>query len=151
MTTAVGARNSQTFALVVKGHTKPKLRASQMTAVVVYAPPSSHLVRDGQMFAMVPYEIGKYTVPRTSDYYALVVYGTGVPEESRTRAWTFTLDGHTFYVLDLGPEGTFLYDVVTQQWCEFITDGYGGWNMKAGTMWQEGRIIACDSLYDFAW
>jgi hypothetical protein len=26
---------------------------------------------------------------------------------SRKRAWSFTLDGHTFYVLDLGQEGTF--------------------------------------------
>jgi hypothetical protein len=51
------------------------------------------------------------------------------------RARSFTLDGHTFYVLDLGPEGTWLWDQVTGQWCTFETDGYGKWSFANGTMW----------------
>lgn len=150
MATAVGARSSQTYALAVVAK-KPAARTGQFSAMVVYAPPSAHLVRDGQMFGLVPYEIGKFTVPRTSQYYALVVYATGVPDQSRSRAWTFTLDGHTFYVLDLGPEGTFLYDVVTKQWCKFVTDGFPGWNFTAGTMWGQSRIVGGDTLYDVVW
>lgn len=51
------------------------------------------------------------------------------------RAWTYTLDGHTFYVLDLGTEGTFVYDLTTGQWAKFITDGYTRWNVQNGVMW----------------
>lgn len=64
---------------------------------------------------------------------------------SDLRAWTFTLDGHTFYVLDLGAEGTFAYDTTTQQWARFITEGYSGrWDVTNGIMWGKERIIGGD-------
>lgn len=87
----------------------------------------------------------------TSQMALMVVYQTGVPGQSRTRAWTFTLDGHTFYVLNLGPEGTFLYDATTQQWCEFATAGYVGWNMAAGGEWGDrvvGGSVVDGTLYE---
>jgi len=67
------------------------------------------------------------------------VYGA----QKRTRAWTFTLDGHTFYVLDLYTEGTFVFDTVSNRWAKFSTQGYGAWNMHQGTMWGK-RIVAGD-------
>jgi hypothetical protein len=76
---------------------------------------------------------------RTSQVSELVVYG----DCERTPAWTFELDGHIFYVLNLGDEGTFLYDKTSGGWCEFATLGSCGWNMHRGIMWN-GRIIAAD-------
>jgi len=69
---------------------------------------------------------------------------------SRQRAWTFTHDGHTFYVLDLGSEGNWLYDVTTGQWCEFITSGFANWDMVAGVMWDK-RIVAGDRTTNDVW
>ena len=69
---------------------------------------------------------------------------------SRKRAWTFTLDGHTFYVLDMGQEGTFLWDKTTNQWTQFITKGYVGWNFANGCMWGQ-RVIAGDMLTTDIW
>lgn len=69
---------------------------------------------------------------------------------SRKRAWTFTLDGHTFYVLDLGQEGTFVWDKTTKQWAQFITQGYTAWNFCNGCMWGQ-RIIAGDQLTTDIW
>lgn len=116
--------------------------------MVVYAPPSSKLTRTSQLAGLTPYEIGKYTVPRTSQLAALVVYSTAVPSQKRSRAWTFVLDGHTFYVLDLGPEGTFCYDQVTNQWCNFSTQGFAPqWNFVNGAMWGN-RIVGGDMLSD---
>lgn len=54
---------------------------------------------------------------------------------SYQRAWTFSIDGHTFYVLDLGTEGTFIFDTITSQWAKFLTAGYGRWNVQNGVMW----------------
>lgn len=72
------------------------------------------------------------------------------PATSRKRAWSYTLDGHTFYVLDLGRQGTFLYDTITSQWCQFITTGYNNWNFANGCMWGQ-RIVAGDLLTTDMW
>lgn len=67
------------------------------------------------------------------------------------RAWTYTLDGHTFYVLDLGAEGTFVYDIVTQHWAKFITTSTAPlWNMSVGTMWND-RVVAGDRTTGDVW
>lgn len=62
---------------------------------------------------------------------------------SRKRAWSFELDGHTFYVMDLGQQGTFIYDQSTGQWAQFVTQGYTAWNFANGCMWGQ-RIVAGD-------
>lgn len=81
----------------------------------------------------------------------LVVYQTGVANQTRQPAWRFVIDGHTFYVLDLGPEGTWAYDRATGEWCHLYTQGFNGqWNFANGTMWGD-RIIAGDLLHNIAW
>ncbi len=74
----------------------------------------------------------------------------GAPAASRKRAWSYVLDGHTFYVLDLGAQGTWLYDITTDQWCQFITQGYIAWNFANGCMWGQ-RIVAGDLLTTDVW
>lgn len=69
---------------------------------------------------------------------------------SKIRAWTYTLDQHTFYVLDLTDEGTFLYDVSTQQWTKFITAGFGQWNVQVGCMWGK-RVVGGDLSTTDVW
>lgn len=69
---------------------------------------------------------------------------------SRKRAWSFTLDGHTFYVLDMGQQGCFVYDNTTGQWCKFVTQGYVSWNFANGCMWGQ-RIVAGDMLSTDVW
>lgn len=75
----------------------------------------------------------------------------GAPAMSRRRAWSFARDGHVFYVLDLGGQGTFLYDVSTAQWSKFITTGFNGWNLTNGTMWGTQRIVGGDYLNTNLW
>lgn len=151
MTTAVGARSSQVYALFPRSAGQPPACVTQLAAMVVYTPPQTRFTRTSQLAAMLPYEIGKFTVPRTSQLFGLIVYATGVPSPKRSRAWTFVLDGHTFYVLDLGTEGTFLYDTVTNQWCNFSTQGFEPqWNFQNGCMWGN-RIIGADLLTNDIW
>lgn len=81
--------------------------------------------------------------PNPEPAYAEAVY-------SRKRAWSFVLDGHTFYVLDLGSQGTWAYDKSTNQWAQFITKGYAQWNFANGCMWGQ-RIVAGDMLTTDVW
>lgn len=77
-----------------------------------------------------------------------VVYQTGFEDVPRRRAWTFSFDGHDFYCLDLGEDGTLVYDLTSQEWTVFDTAGYGGhFNFKTGLYWKTGkRIVGGDAL-----
>lgn len=79
---------------------------------------------------------------------AQAVYTIGIQDVPRRLAWTYTLDGHYFYCLDLGEDGTHVYDLTTQQWTEFDTVGYSGhFNFKNGIWWKTGqRIVGGDIL-----
>ncbi len=72
------------------------------------------------------------------------------PASSRKRAWSFVLDGHTCYVLDLGQQGTWIYDRDTSQWAQFITSGYAQWNFASGCMWGQ-RVVAGDLITTDVW
>jgi hypothetical protein len=52
--------------------------------------------------------------------------------------------------MDMGAQGTFVYDQTTNQWCKFITQGYTAWNFANGTMWGN-RIVAGDLLTTDLW
>jgi len=140
----------QLYALVV--HTPAKTRLSQQAALVPWISDAQRS-RISTAAALVVYASQPNNLPRSAQESALVVWGSTPPgAENRTRAWTFVMDGHLFYVLDLGQEGTFLYDMDTGQWAQFRTQGYLGWNMRAGTVWQEpNRIVAGDTLYGMVW
>lgn len=126
-------------------------KASQIAVLVAYAPPPAQYARVPQIAALIAKEGAPDVEARVSQLAVLIAYATGVPNQSRQRCWTFTLDGHQVYVLDLGPEGTYCYDRTTKQWCKFITDGQPGWNMKNGTMWGTSRIVGGDAINGFVW
>lgn len=169
MTSALRARSDQQAALVVYDG-GPAVRASQVQALVPFQFNSrearyadaaalvpyttqARIVRESVNVALVVYAANPYNIPEDTQEYALVVWGTTPPgDENRSRAWCFTLDGHLFYVLDLGQEGTYLYDMSTGQWCQFRTEGFLGWNMRVGTTWQApNRVVAGDTLYGYVW
>lgn len=133
--------------------TSPKLRVSQVSAQIVYVPTPSRYVHLSEIYGLVPYtRKARRSDPRLSEIYGAVVFGTGLPDSDRSRAWTFVLDGHTFYVLDLGTEGTYLYDIDTQEWCQFVTDAHNGWNLKNGFRWGTvGRILGGDETSGRVW
>src|SRR5690606_29567920 len=101
----VPAAVDQVAALVVYQGSAPPVRASQVAMILAYMPEQARAVRADQVYALVPYKIqDAFNRPRASLVYELVVWGSGNPSDARSRAWTFVLDGHTFYVLDLGAE-----------------------------------------------
>lgn len=87
---------------------------------------------------------------RVSETAVLVAYKTGVGGLVRSRAWTFSLDGHAFYVLNLSEEGTFVFDDRTREWSQFQTGGYGVWNMIQGFEWGL-YVVGGDAIYPKVW
>ncbi len=59
----------------------------------------------------------------------------GRVQDPRVRAWTFTLDGHDFYVLRLGDTETLVYDVYSEQWYVWGSDTGNLWRAYNGTNW----------------
>lgn len=151
------SRASQMAALVPragKGDIAPGAKVSDFVSLVAYAPKAARSARDSQMLGLVPYAIGasQQKIPRVSQFLHLVIWGSDIPSASRARAWAFVLDGHPMYVLDLGDEGTFIYDLATKEWSNFVTEGHVGWNMRNGTVWGDtNRIVGADAVFPYVW
>jgi hypothetical protein len=146
-------RTSQLAAMLTLGLAARFAAVDAIAALVPYAETAAAVSMTSAIAALVPYATGIHSLPAASAIAELAVWGTAPPgSEARTRAWAFVFDGHPCYVLDLGEEGTFIYDTSTSGWAKFSTDGYVGWNMRIGTTWTEGnRIIGGDTFSANAW
>jgi len=65
-------------------------------------------------------------------------------------AWTFALDGHAFYALSIGGQGTFCYDVSTGQWPERQSYGSTTWRAQVGVN-VGAQIYAGDAEEGILW
>lgn len=67
----------------------------------------------------------------------LLVAARGRISDPNVRAWTFTLDGHDFYVLKLGTTETLIFDTHSEQWSVWGSDDSDLWRAYHGTNWTE--------------
>jgi len=79
----------------------------------------------------------------------------GIDERLRLRtgppsAWTFSYDGHLFYVLAIPGQGTFAFDIASQTWSQFQTTGQVGWRPQVGCQTSTGWICG-DSQTGAIW
>lgn len=72
----------------------------------------------------------------------LIIIYRGRIDDPSVRAWTFTLDGHDFYVLRLGNEETLIYDMLSEQWSVWATGDTGYWSVYTGANWFGGNNFA---------
>lgn len=72
----------------------------------------------------------------------ILVAARGRVANPRVRAWTFTLDGHDFYVLRLGDGETLVYDVSTEQWVDWDSGDHPFWRPNTGMSWIGGQALA---------
>lgn len=153
--------------VVTTGAAGQTSRASDAVLQAVVTSTAAHMVAASSTVQMVTYAVSRYVLSASSvlqmvmgganvgsERYAAArsviqpVYTTGIQDIPRRLAWTYTLDGHYFYCLDLGADGTHVYDLSTQQWTVFDTVGYGGhFNFKNGILWKTGkRVVGGDIL-----
>ena len=65
----------------------------------------------------------------------ILVAARGRIDNRRLRAWTFSLDGHDFYVLRLGETETLVYDLTTGTWSNWASPNKDTWRANIGGNW----------------
>lgn len=73
---------------------------------------------------------------------AVLVLWKGRTQNPKLRAWTFSLDGHDFYVLRLGMTTTLVYDLYAQEWVEWDAFLENYWPVNIGINWLGATGIA---------
>lgn len=145
---AEGGRLSSAALLAATSSLNAAPRVSGLTLLAAYKTAKIALARATQERLLVAYVSEPQA--RVTQARMMVAYKTGVGGLVRSRAWTFVLDGHVFYVLNLSDEGTFAYDVATGQWSQFSTGGYGVWNMLRGLVWG-AYVLGADAIAPKVW
>lgn len=151
MTTSYKGRTSQlAMLLAAPPGAQVAAKVTQVVLLIAAAPPESERAQVSQAAMLIASTAEGKVEANVTQVVMLVAKLTGIADPARSRAWAFTLDGHEFYVLNLGAQGTFLWDTVTSQWCKFVTNGYGQWNFTNGCQWGN-RVVGGDLLTDQVW
>jgi len=66
----------------------------------------------------------------------------GRPDNSTLRVWTYSLDGHDYYVLRLGDSLTLIYDTYSEQWMDWQSGDLTFWRANYGINWVGGEALA---------
>ena len=79
----------------------------------------------------------------TSAFVRAIVRGK--IENPRVRSWSYTLDGHDFYILKLGTEDkTLVLDLSTGQWSQWSSGDLPRWRASIGLNWRASKRIAAN-------
>lgn len=123
---------------LVGGTSLTPLRVGQVQALTAFRLPAPG-IRVGQGIVTIA---GKSDIDlRVSQATAMVAW-RGRIENRKLRAWTFSLDGHDFYVLRLGDAGTLVYDTYSEQWMDWDSAALGYWRLQCGTNWFGALALA---------
>ncbi len=73
------------------------------------------------------------TAKVTQAYVLAIVRGRVA--DPKVRVWTYTLDGHDYYVVPLGDVETIVYDTYSEQWADWGNADTALWAGKTGINW----------------
>jgi len=82
------------------------------------------------------------SAPMSVSQMDVILILRGRRDNPRVRTWTFTLDGHDFYVLRLGNDETLVYDTLSEQWYNWGTGNEKWWRAESGVNWIGGNAFA---------
>lgn len=130
---------SQAYVFSVTGGATAGIEISQaFTFAVTNFPTES--VNTSQGFVQVVTEGATQDI-EVSQAFVMVV-ARGRIENPAVRAWTFTIDGHDFYVIRLGTQETLVYDFFAEQWYVYGSDESDLWRAYTGINWQGGNVLS---------
>lgn len=153
-------RASQSSTQAVTSGASPEIRASQAYTTAVANFPTEEVRAASAQTKVVT--AGATPDLRVSQGYVTVV-ARGRVEDRRLRAWTFSMDGHDFYVLQAGEEDTLVCDLTTGQWADWESANRNIWRAGNGGNWtgastsilqgndQNANIIAGDDTFGQIW
>lgn len=124
---------SQTDTGVVSQSASSPVKVSNFSITAVYNVPADD-VHASQLDTV--YVTASPPVPAEVSQFDVVVVYRGRIDDPRLIAWTFTLDGHDYYVLRLGTRETLVYDTFSEQWYVWGTGDKDLWRAYCGTNWR---------------
>ena len=139
----------------------PQVRTSQAFVNVVASGDPTPEARVSQAFANV---VVGGAAPQSSVAQAFVnVVALGETGSRRVRAFSFSLDGHDFYVLHLGRFDTLVFDLSTGQWFDWRSTDRNLWRAVHGINWigigagsldiadHNANVVAGDDEFGLLW
>lgn len=137
------------------------LRLHDINAVAVGGQIAPYVFVHESNAVFVGTDEGKATVLRVHDQNVVVVGATGVFPEGplAVDVFPYDIDGHVFYGLHIRGRGTFVYDLMTEQWTEWRTADFPFWNAQFHVKWRENyyastkfenqiNLISPNSIFD---
>lgn len=134
----------------------PGLDAEIAGAIVGYNKPSKNLKAQSILANVVAAQNADVTTTQAG----LMAVVRGRTADPAVRAWTFSLDGHDFYVLRLGDDATLIYDTYAKKWTEWSSGGLPFWRARCGVNWLGAKmleseygssIVAGDDTFGVLW
>lgn len=130
-------RSTQTEALVAYNIPSPLTKLTGALTLTAITYPSTLRSTEGEVKVAAVYNLNT----RLTQGVVLVAILQGA-EERQLRAWSFKQDDHEFYVLQASL-ATYVYDKLTEQWCQWKSPNSGYWQAIDGVDWN-GINVACD-------
>lgn len=137
MAIAVGVQASEGREVVV-AKTAAVINASQVSFMEVYNKPSMSIQASQAEEIVV---VKETTTLSVSEAQTMVVV-RGHVANPYVRVFTFTLDEHDMFVVQLGDVETLVYDTYSQQWPEWDTPGQAYWRANCGMNWIGAQKLA---------
>lgn len=125
-----GARTTEADALVAITGITPSERTTELFALTAINYPTLS-TRLTQMEGLVSVKSNTGLRTTQAEVLVAVLYGA---EERMLHSWTFTQDGHDFYVVLTAGE-TYVYDKTTEQWAQWTSPDAAFWRGIDGTEW----------------
>lgn len=135
---------------------EPVIHAQQAQNLVIYNIPTPEIRATWGGFVL-PYQ--RDSIVQVTQALPMVVH-RGRVANPRLRVWTFTLDGHDFFVLRLGDTETLIYDVYSEQWVDWDSKESFAWRANVGMNWigaqglgdtYGSNIVVGDDTFGLLW
>lgn len=115
------------------------LRIPDIHAIAIGGQTAPYLFVHSANSVLVCANEGGATVIRVHQQEMVVVAATGVFPEGplAVSAFPYDLDGHVMYGLHIRGRGTFIYDLMTNQWTKWQTADFPFWNAQFHVKWRD--------------
>lgn len=127
---------TQAYVLAASGGSDIRFGQAYVLAITQFP---SEEVQVSQSYVMAG--VTKSNEIRLTDAYVLGAV-KGRTNDPRIRAWTYTLDGHDYYVLRLGTTETLVFDTHSKSWSIFGSEDSSLWKPYHGINWQGAYGLA---------
>jgi hypothetical protein len=135
MVAAVRVDSSQDFVVALSAAVAPEVRVPNAFVAALVSYPADFV--DTSSARMTVIASGNEFVDTSQVWISAIVRGS--VSDPKVRAWTFTLDGHDFYILRLGNEETIVYDLTSEQWYSWGSGVSSLWSAYTGINWTGGN------------